>query len=163
MRPTRIVIVDNHALFRQALRQWFDKHPKFCIVAEAESGTEAIEIVHELALDILLLDLHLRDMTGLKVLQRVGRAANFKTILLGDIQPEDEIKAILLGASGVVRKSAGSETLFKGIESVLKGEIWAKRDLLRDLLAIWRSSSNSPHCTKVEGSTRGTKKACLRG
>jgi DNA-binding NarL/FixJ family response regulator len=157
MRPTRIVIADEHALSRQALRQSVDKHPEFCIVAEATSGTQAIEIVHELALDVLLLDMHLGNMTGLMVLQRVGRAAKFKTILLGDLEPEDESKAVLLGASGVVRKSAVPETLFKSIESVLKGEIWAKRDLLKDLLAILRHSSNSSHRTNGRGTTRSVR------
>jgi DNA-binding NarL/FixJ family response regulator len=144
MRPIRVVIVDDHAIFRQKLRKLFNEHPGFCIVGEASSGTEAMDIVHELALDILLLGLHLRDMNGLSVLQRVGRDANFKIILLGDIQRKDEIRAILFGAYGVVQKSASSETLFKSIQSVLNGEIWSKRDLLGDLVAILSNASSRP-------------------
>jgi DNA-binding NarL/FixJ family response regulator len=144
MLPTRIVIVDEPTLFRQKLRKLFDEHPGFSIVGEASNGTEAIDLVHELTLDILLLGLHLEDTTGLSVLRRVGRTANFKIILLGDIQRADETRAILLGASGVVSKSAGSEILFKSIRSVLQGEIWAKRDLLRDLVAILANSSSWP-------------------
>ena len=144
MRPVRVVIVDDHAKFRQKLRKLFDEYPGFCIVGEASSGTEAIAIVHELALDIMLLGLQLRDMDVLSALQRLRRVANFKIILLGDIQRKDEIRAILFGASGVVQKSASSETLFKGLQSVLNGEIWSKRDLSGDLIAILTNSSNWP-------------------
>lgn len=144
MLPARIVIVDNHAMFRQGLRKLFEEHPGFSIVGEASNCTEAIAIVQELALDILLIGLQPRDTTGFSSLQTVGRAANFKIILLGDLPREDEIKAILLGASGVVSKSAGYETLFKSMQSVLEGEIWAKRDLLKDLLAILINSRSRP-------------------
>jgi two-component system nitrate/nitrite response regulator NarL len=138
------VIVDAHAMFRHNLRKLFDEYPGFCIAGEASSGTEAIDIVHELALDIMLLGLQLRDMNGLTVLQRVGRDTNFKIILLGDIQRKDEIRAILFGASGIVQRSASCDTLFKSIQSVLNGEIWSKRDLLGDLIATLSNPSSWP-------------------
>jgi DNA-binding NarL/FixJ family response regulator len=144
MAPTRIVIVHDNAIFRQGLRKLFDEHPEFFIVGEASNGTDAIDTVNRLAPDILLLDLQLGDMTGLNVLQRMGREANCKTILLwADIQREDEINAILLGASGIVSKYAAADTLFKSIRSVLGGEIWMKRDLMTDLVAISGNSRNS--------------------
>jgi DNA-binding NarL/FixJ family response regulator len=145
MVPARIVIVDDHAIFRHGLRKLFDEHPEFCIVGEASNGAEAIDIINRLVPDILLLDLQLGDMTGLNVLQRVGRVGNFKTILLAaDIQREEEVNAILLGASGIVRKYEASETLFKSIRSVVKGEIWAERDLMRDLVAVLRKPRGNP-------------------
>ena len=144
MLPTRIVIVDDDEIFRQELHRLFDEHQEFSIVGEASNAVEAIEVVQCVALDILLLNPHIGDMTGLSVLQTLRRLANFRTILLGaDIQREDEISAILSGASGIFRKSAPAETLVNSIRSVLDGQIWAKRDLLRELLAITRNSGNS--------------------
>ena len=144
MLPTRIVIVDDDEIFRQELHRLFDEHQEFSIVGEASNAVEAIEVVQCVALDILLLNPHIGNMTGLSVLQKLRRLANFRTILLGpDIQREDEISAILSGASGIFRKSAPAETLVNSIRSVLDGQIWAKRDLLRDLLAITRNSGNS--------------------
>jgi DNA-binding NarL/FixJ family response regulator len=145
MAATRIVIVDDHAIFRQGLRRLFDEHPEFCIVGEASNGAEAIDSINRLAPDVVLLDLQLGDMTGLNVLQRLGRDRNFKTILLAaDIQRDEEVNAVLLGASGIVTKYEASETLFKSIRSVVKGEIWAKRNLMRELVAVLRKPCGNP-------------------
>src|SRR5262249_62369715 len=111
MIPTRIVIVDDHAIFRQGLSKLFTEHPEFCIVGEASNGAEAIEIPNRVEFDVMLLDLQLGDMTGLDVLRRLGPELKFQVILLGaDIQRDDEVNALLLGASGIVRKYAASET-----------------------------------------------------
>jgi DNA-binding NarL/FixJ family response regulator len=144
MIPTRIVIVDDHAIFRQGLRKLFDEHPEFCVVGEASNGAEAIEMPNRTEFDVMLLDLQLGDMTGLDVLRRLGSDHKFRVILLGaDIQREDEVNAILLGASGIVRKYAASETLFKSIKSVLEGEMWVKRDVMKDLVGIMRGPRSS--------------------
>jgi DNA-binding NarL/FixJ family response regulator len=149
MIPTRIVIVDDHAIFRQGLSKLFDEHPEFCIVGEASNGAEAIEIPKKVEFDVMLLDLQLGDMTGLDVLRRLGADLKFQVILLGaDIQRDDEVNAILLGASGIVRKYTASETLFKSIRSVLDGEMWVKRDVMKDLVGIMRG----PRSTFGDGS-----------
>src|SRR5437762_12985823 len=107
MSPTRILMADDHAIFRQGLRKLFDEHQEFSIVGEASNGAEVMAAVNHQAPDVLLLDLQLGDMTGLDVLRRIGSGVNFKTIILGaDIQRADELNAILLGASGIVRKYA---------------------------------------------------------
>ena len=137
--PTRVGIVDDHAIFRQGLRKLLDEYPEFCVVGEASNGAEAIELVNRAPLDILLLDLQLGDMTGLDVLQQIGQDRDFCTILLGaDIRREDEINAILLGASGIIRKYAAAETLFKSIRAVLEGEIWLNRDVMKELVGVVR-------------------------
>src|SRR5687767_10962800 len=109
MSPTRVLIVDDHAIFRQGLRKLFDEHAEFTVVGEASSGAEAVAAVKQLTPDVLLLDLQLGDMTGLDVLRRLGTGMKTKTILLGaDIQRADELTAILLGASGIVGKYSAS-------------------------------------------------------
>lgn len=144
MTPTRILLVDDHAIFRQGLRKLFDEHPEFCIVGEASKGAEAIAAVSKLAPDVLLLDLQLGDMTGLDVLRRIGPGEKPKTILLGaDIQRADELNAVLLGACGIVGKYAASEMLFQSIKSVLAGEIWVKREVIADLIGMIRGRDSS--------------------
>ena len=137
MSSTRILMADDHAIFRQGLRKLFDEHQEFSIVGEASNGAEAMAAVNDLTPDVLLLDLQLGDMTGLDVLRRIGTGVKFKTIILGaDIQRADELNAILLGASGIVRKYAASETLFKSIRAVIAGEIWIKREVIDDLIQM---------------------------
>jgi len=144
MTPTRIVIADDHAIFRQGLRKLFDEQSEFCIVGEASNGAEAVQIANRLDFEVLLLDLQLGDMTGLDVLRRIGTDVKFHTIMLGaDIHQDDEVNAILLGAAGIVRKYAAAETLFKSIRSVLDGEIWVKRDVMKDLVGILRGPRSS--------------------
>ena len=75
MSPTQVLIVDDHAIFRQGLRKLFDEHPEFNVVGEAASGAEAVTAVKQLSPDILLLDLQLGDMTGLDVLRRLAPAS----------------------------------------------------------------------------------------
>ncbi len=142
--PTRILVADDHAIFREGLRKLFEEHREFSIVGEASSGAEVMIAVEVLAPDVLLLDLHLGDMTGLDVLRRLGTGMNFKTVILGaDIQRADELNAILLGASGIVRKYEASETLFKSIRAVIAGEIWIKREVIDGLIKMLPPTSTT--------------------
>jgi two-component system, NarL family, nitrate/nitrite response regulator NarL len=144
MSPTRIVIVDDHAIFRQGLRKLFDEHAEFAVVGEASNGAEALIVINDLAPDIILLDLQLGDMTGLDVLRRMDSGVKSKTILLGaDIKRADELNAMLLGAFGIVGKYAASETLFQCISKVLSGEMWIKRDVIAGLIGMLRDTSPS--------------------
>jgi len=144
MSPTQVLIVDDHAIFRQGLRKLFDEHSDFNVVGEAASGAEAVGAVKELTPDILLLDLQLGDMTGLDVLRRIGSGIKTKTILLGaDIQRADELTAILLGACGIVGKYSASETLFRSIRVVMEGEVWVKREVIAELIGMLRTRETS--------------------
>src|ERR1041385_3703606 len=100
MIPTRIVVADDHAMFRQGLRKLFAEHQEFSIVGEASSGAEVMARVDALAPNVLLLDLQLGDMTGLDVLRRMGTGLNFKTVILGaHIQRADDGLEIQAGRS----------------------------------------------------------------
>jgi len=144
MSPIQVLIVDDHAIFRQGLRKLFDEHTEFAVIGEAASGTEAINAVKESSPDIMLLDLQLGDMTGLDVLRRLGTGIKTRTILLGaDIQRADELTAVLLGACGIVGKYSASETLFRSIRVVMGGEIWVKREVIAELIGMLRTRESS--------------------
>lgn len=142
MTPSRIAIVDEGASVRNRFRSLFNEHPEFVIVAEASSGREAINIINEISLDVLLLSLQLGDIPGLNAFQRLGQNRQFKTLLLGaKVHREDEINAIRLGAFGIVRRYAAAETILKSIRSVIEGQIWAERNLTTEVIAILRRSN----------------------
>jgi two-component system, NarL family, nitrate/nitrite response regulator NarL len=145
MSPTRILIVDDHAIFRQGLRKLFDEHSEFEVIGEAATGAEALTVVKLLSPDVLLLDLQLGDMTGLDVLRRLGPDLKTKVILLGaDIQRADELTGILLGASGVVGKYSASDTLFTSIRAVIGGEMWVTREVIGELIGLLRTRESAP-------------------
>jgi two-component system nitrate/nitrite response regulator NarL len=144
MTPTRILIADDHAIFRQGLRKLFDERDEFVVIGEAATGTEAFTAVKQLSPDVLLLDLQLGDMTGLDVLRRLGPDLKTKVILLGaDIQRTDELNALLLGASGVVGKYSASDTLFTSIRAVMDGEMWVTRDVIGELIGLLRTRESA--------------------
>src|SRR4030095_5132868 len=100
----RIIIADDHALFRKGLKSLLDAEPGFEVVGEAENGEEAVRLSHELRPDILLLDLDCPGASGLDALGALAKApGSVKTLLLtAAIEKPEIVKALQLGAAGVV-------------------------------------------------------------
>jgi len=137
----RILIADDHCIFRAGLKRLLEGEPGFTVVGEAADGNEAVRLVEQLRPDILLLDLAMPRMPGLEVLREPAvRAARVRTILLtAAIDRTEIVKALQLGASGVVLKESATELLFKSIRSVMAGQHWIGRDSVSDLVAALRS------------------------
>ena len=94
MTTIEIVIVMDHALFRQGLCKLLEQRAEFRIVGEASTGTGTIDLVHRCLPDVLLLDLQLNDISGFDVLRRFPRGIKTKIIILAaNIQKEDAIQA----------------------------------------------------------------------
>jgi len=145
MTTIEIAIVMDHALFRQGLCRLLEERAELRIVGAGSTGAGTIDLVHRCLPDILLLDLQLNDMNGFDVLRRFPRGIKTKTIILAaNIQKEDAVQAILLGACGILEKCATPETLFNSIRSVLNGEVWIKREIVKDLVGMLRGSRRSP-------------------
>lgn len=122
----RILIADDHAMFRDALRNLIEREPGYQIVGEAGDGVEVARLVKELSPDLLLLDLAMKSMSGLEVLRELKEhAAEVQTILLtAVIERSQRVEAMKLGARGVILKKNSTSHLFKGISAVMQGEYW---------------------------------------
>jgi two-component system, NarL family, nitrate/nitrite response regulator NarL len=117
----RILIADDHAIFRDGLRRLLATQSDFQVVAEASDGKEAIALAAELKPDVLLLDLAMPRVPGMEVLRELG----LRTILLtAAIQPFAVTTALQLGARGIVLKASPPELLLKSIRSVCDGQFW---------------------------------------
>lgn len=125
-RPIRIVIADDHAIFRDGLRRLLATQDDFQVLGEASDGKEAISLVHEIRPDILLLDLAMPRVPGMEVLRELSRQeVPVRTILLtAAIQPFAVTSALHLGARGIVLKASPPEMLLKSIRSVFEGQFW---------------------------------------
>lgn len=136
----RIVIADDHPIFRDGLRRLLESRPGFEVVGEARDGGEAIQLVASLAPDILLLDMAMPRVTGLAALRDLATAAGpTKTILLtAFIDKTDIVTALQLGARGVVLKDSATELLFNSIRSVLDGQYWVGREAVEGLIQTLR-------------------------
>jgi DNA-binding NarL/FixJ family response regulator len=121
----KLMIVDDHAIFREGLRALLDMEEDFVVIGEASRGDEAVAMVAEDPPDVILLDLHLPDGSGSEFcrdLRRVSPAS--KVLILSAYDDDQEVSAALIaGASGYVLKTVGGERLADNIRSVHGGEV----------------------------------------
>ena len=144
----RILIADDHRIFRDGLRRLLVAERDFEVVGEAADGEEAARQVRDLRPDMLLLDVAMPGTDGLDALQEIGRDQTTRTLLLtGAIEESALVTALQLGARGVVMKDAATSLLIKAIRGVMAGEFWVDQarvpgivEALRPLLEKKRSS-----------------------
>jgi two-component system, NarL family, nitrate/nitrite response regulator NarL len=143
----RIVIADDHPIFRRGLRNLLEAEPGFAIVGEASDGEEAIRLARSVQPDVLLLDVAMPGLSGMDALAELAGTPEptFRTILLtASIEKAEIVKALQLGAAGVVLKSSATELLLKSIRSVMAGEHWIGREAVADLVQALRVYVDAP-------------------
>ncbi|MCL7452339.1 MAG: response regulator transcription factor [Anaerolineae bacterium] len=125
MQEVRLVIVDDHAIFREGLRALLDMEEDFVVVGEASRGDEAVAMVADDKPDVILLDLHLPDGSGSQFCNQLLKVSpNSKVLILSAYNDDQEISAALIsGARGYVLKTVGGERLADNIRSIQRGEV----------------------------------------
>lgn len=133
---TRVLIADDHPLFRSGLRALLQSTPDLEIVGEATNGMEALELVSRLAPEILILDLAMPVKPGLEVLRELeGARVEVRVVVLtASIERPQIVEALRLGARGVVLKDSATELLIECIGRVRAGEYWVGRDRISDVI-----------------------------
>src|SRR5688500_14633011 len=130
----RIVIADDHPIFRAGLRAVLGGEPDLVVVGEAGGGEEAVRLTKELRPHILLLDLAMPGVSGMEALTELRDASVRTIVLTAAIDKPDIVKALQLGAAGVMLKASAGELLVKAIRSVLSGQHWIGRESVSDLV-----------------------------
>ena len=144
--PIRILIADDHAIFRDGLRRLLEADPGLRVVGEVADGIEALKLAIKLKPDILLLDLAMPRQTGLDTLHELANSCpNLRTIVLtAAVEKPEMVRALQLGARGVVMKESATQLLLKSIRAVMKGEFWVGRDSVSDLVQFLREGLRGP-------------------
>lgn len=152
MQPTasqdiRILIVDDHALFRAGVGAILDGHDGVRVVAECGSAQEACELAAREQPDVILLELDLGrgSRQGLDALPGLLKAAPDTTVLVvtGECDKAIHQAAMLQGASGIVTKDKPPSVLLKAVECVHAGEAWFDRSEIGGLLRDARAAASA--------------------
>jgi two-component system nitrate/nitrite response regulator NarL len=132
----RILIAGERSIFRDGLRKLIESEADLIVVAEAADGEQVLDAVTRFEPDVLLLDLVMPQLPGLEVLQRLrdGKAAVRAILLAGHIERTEVVRALELGARGILLKDSTTPLLFKSIRSVMAGEHWIARETVSDLV-----------------------------
>jgi two-component system, NarL family, nitrate/nitrite response regulator NarL len=133
----KVLVIDDHAMFRTGLRLAIESRPGIKVVAEAANSAEALVAATREAPDIILLDLDLGEESGFDLLpELIANGHVGRVILLTGLRdPEAHRRAVRLGAVGLVLKEHAMETVLKAIEKVYAGEAWLDRTMIATILS----------------------------
>jgi DNA-binding NarL/FixJ family response regulator len=135
-RPSTLVIVDDHPLFRAAIRQMLGQWPDLEVVGEASDGCESVELCRSLQPKLVLMDLSMPNMDGFEATREI-KLESPSTIVLALTafeEPEYLLKALKAGASGYVVKHMGSQQIVGAIRRVLEGDSPLNQEVAMQLL-----------------------------
>jgi DNA-binding NarL/FixJ family response regulator len=126
LQEIRIVIADDHAIFRDGVNRLLGSEPGFRVVGEASDGPAAVKVCAQLKPDVLLLDVSMPGNEGLEALQRMTEEVpSVRTLVLtAGLDNGALVSALQYGARGVLRKDSTTALLFESIRSVKKEEYW---------------------------------------
>jgi DNA-binding NarL/FixJ family response regulator len=135
-RPSTLVIVDDHPLFRAAIRQMLGGWPDLEVVGEASDGGESVELCRRLHPELVLMDLSMPNMDGFEATReiRLESPSTIVLVLTASEEPEYLLKALRAGASGYVLKHMGSKQIVGAIRRVLDGDSPLNQEVAMQLL-----------------------------
>jgi DNA-binding NarL/FixJ family response regulator len=138
----RLMVVDDHALFRRGLISLLDEMSEFKVVGEATNGQEALEMIRKIQPDLLLLDINMPLMDGIQTLGNIRKLLPEQKVLMLTISQNDDdlIDAIVAGANGYLLKNTEPEVLRSTIQAVMAGNSVLSPEITGKVLQAVRRS-----------------------
>lgn len=158
----RILIADDHSLFREGLARVLNEAPGMCVVASVSNGLEALSRVTEFRPDVILMDVNMPKMGGVEATRQLHKIQPQTPVLMLTVSEneEDLFEAIRAGARGYLLKSATATELIDGIQRV-----YAKESILNPVMAaklLNEFASIAPSSTSLDNNaTDGTNTSAL--
>jgi two-component system nitrate/nitrite response regulator NarL len=144
--PIRILVVDDHTLFRRGLIALLARDPRLLVVADAPDAGLAIRKAQELQPDLILLDNHLPGVNGVDALADLRQAAPRTCILLLTVSEDAQDLALALqgGAAGYLLKTIEGDELTNAIVRAMQGENVVAPEMMGKLIAAYRGATQAP-------------------
>ncbi|ABR49280.1 two component transcriptional regulator, LuxR family [Alkaliphilus metalliredigens QYMF] len=136
MKKIKILLVDDHSLMRQGLKQIIELEKDMEVIGQAGDGEEALEKVKQVCPDVILLDINMPKLNGIQVLRRLKDMDKTTKVIMLTFHEDREylFETINLGANGYVLKDAESDSLIKAIRDVAMGESYIHPSLASQLV-----------------------------
>jgi two-component system, NarL family, response regulator DegU len=140
VKKTKIVIIDDHQLFREGVKRILDFEPNFEVVAEAEDGTEALTVVKEHQPDVVIMDINMPKINGVEATKRLVEAhPDTKVIILSIHDDENYVThALKTGACGYLLKEMDADTLIEAVKVVAEGGAYLHPKVTHNLVNEFR-------------------------
>lgn len=132
----KIVIADDHTIFRSGLRLLLDSESDFEVIGEANDGDSVIEMAHQLKPDIILMDIGMPGLNGIDATRQIVTKIPDILILILTMHRSDEyfFKALEAGASGYILKGAETNELIQAVRTVARGDVFLYPSVARRLV-----------------------------
>jgi DNA-binding NarL/FixJ family response regulator len=139
VNPCRIIIADDHLLFRQGLKSLLGARSDLEVVGEAADGLQLLDLLNQLSPDIILLDISMPNLRGIEAIHEIKRAHPGMKILILTMHKDKQYleQAISAGARGYLLKEDADTELFSAIEKIRRGRIYVSPNLLEELTDDW--------------------------
>ena len=136
MNPTRVLLVDDHALVRAGIRALIEGNDGIEVVAETGDGREALRLIEELRPDLVLLDITLPVINGFDVLEEINKRQLETRVIILTVHEATEyaMRALRAGAAGYLPKSAASNELEEAIRTVAQGGTYVSQEISKKSL-----------------------------
>jgi DNA-binding NarL/FixJ family response regulator len=143
MNPLRVLVVDDHPLFRLGLAAMLDAEPDFTVVGEAADGQAALAAADALGPEVVVMDLHLPDITGIETTRRIlaGHPAIGVLMLTMSDETDSVFAAMRAGARGYLLKSAQPEDIVHALSAVGRGEVIFGSDIASQAMSFFSAPS----------------------
>jgi two-component system, NarL family, nitrate/nitrite response regulator NarL len=147
---TRILLVDDHSLFRESLVRLLESEADLYVVAHCESTSEAMNVIRSCAIDVVLLDYDLGDERGTNLLQQMRAMQTPPKILMVTAGMSDRTTRDVLGAHvlGVLYKHSSPVQLLAAIREVAQGHLWLEDSIIRSLATGAKTESPEVQSTR---------------
>ena len=151
-RTVRILIVEDHEVFRLGIKELINNEPDLTICGEADDITTARALINDLSPDMAIIDISLKNSNGLNLIREINETHCAMKVLV--LSMHDELlyaeRSLQAGAQGYIMKQETSKTIIKAIHHILKGNNYVSQTIMDNLLTRVRKGLDSMERSPIE-------------